>query len=802
MAIEKVMTPSLPGDFEDPVKIATDDENINVDESGNVEVTLPDNQALMEAEAMGMLDEEMQQNPMTDFDANLVEFMEESDIVDTALELYEGYTVDKESREEYDSIAEDGVNLLGLQYEESSEPFPGACGVTHPVLAQAVVKFQAKAFKELNPTEGPVRTRIMGIQTEAKLQQANRIRNFMNWQTQIQMPEYGPELDRLLFHVALYGSAFKKTYWDVTLNRPMTQYVKAEDFYVDYYASNLETAERFTHKYSMSTNQIKKLQVAGVFADIDYIEDQSIEESDAQQTADEAVGLRKPSQNLDRVEILEMHVDIDLPGFENPDGIKLPYVVYMTTDQKIFSIRRNWNPQDPLQRKKQYFTHYTMIPGLGFYGYGYLHLIGGLTKTATSSLRQLVDAGTFANLPGGFKAHGLRVLAPDEPIAPGEFREVNAPAGDLTKALQPLPFKEPSSTLYNLMQYVTNAAQQFADATDNIAESGSNYGPVGTTLALLEQSSKLFAAVHKRMHESQTKDLRILARLDHEYLPDVYPYEVAGGAQQVLRVDFDLKSIDVIPVSDPNMPTEAHRLAKLNAIMELAKQNPSMYNMQLISQELFAAMGVENPQSYMKQTQQPFSGDPVTENMIALKGGALQARPDQNHDAHIITHGTFLQNPMYKSNPQVQQILMSHIQDHLALKYRQEMAQMIPDARLQQMVMAQQQLPPELENELALVAANASDSVLQLNEAKMKILEGEQKDPHIEIQEKDLALRAQKMMNDLKIEEDKLALKEAEMIIDDENKDDDRKLRLTEKAMDVAARTGANKVMLKTDGDL
>ena len=266
MAIEKVMTPSLPEDFENPVKIATDDENINIDESGNVEVTLPDNQALMEAEAMGMLDEEMQQDPMTDFDANLVEFMEESDIVDTALELYEGYTIDKESREEYDSIAEDGVNLLGLQYEESSEPFPGACGVTHPVLAQAVVKFQAKAFKELNPTEGPVRTRIMGVQTEPKMQQANRIRNFMNWQTQIQMPEYGPELDRLLFHVALYGSAFKKTYWDVTLNRPMTQYVKAEDFYVDYYASNLETAERFTHKYSMSTNQIKKLQVADVIA--------------------------------------------------------------------------------------------------------------------------------------------------------------------------------------------------------------------------------------------------------------------------------------------------------------------------------------------------------------------------------------------------------------------------------------------------------------------------------------------------------------------------------------------------------
>ena len=386
MAIEKIMTPSLPGDLDDPVKIPQNDDNISVDEAGNIEVTLPEDQALMEAEAMGMLDEDMLGNPETDFDANLVEFMEERDIVDVGLELFEGYTIDKESREEYDVIAEDGVNLLGLQYEESSEPFPGACGVTHPVLAQAVVKFQAKAFKELNPTEGPVRTRIMGVETEPKMQQANRIRNFMNWQTQIQMPEYGPELDRLLFHVALYGSAFKKTHWDLTLNRPMTQYVKAQDFYIDYYASNLETAERFTHKYSMSTNQIKKLQVAGVFADIDYMQDLPIDESAAQETADEAVGLRRPSQNLDRVEILEIHADIDLPGFENEDGIKLPYIVYMTADQKIFSIRRNWNQEDPLQRKKQYFTHYTMIPGLGFYGYGYLHLIGGLTKTATSSL--------------------------------------------------------------------------------------------------------------------------------------------------------------------------------------------------------------------------------------------------------------------------------------------------------------------------------------------------------------------------------------------------------------------------------
>ena len=834
MAIEKVITP----DLETPsVQIPTD-EDIQLDEAGNAEVTLQDDQALAEAEAMGLMDD-MAMPMATEHDANLVEFMDDNEIAEFADDMFEGYQTDKEARGEYDEIAEDGVNLLGLSYDDSSQPFPGACGSTHPVLAQSVVKFQAKAFKELFPTEGPVRTRIMGVQSDQKLQQANRVRDFMNWQTQVQMPEYGPELDRLLFHVALYGSAFKKTYWDATSNRPRTEYVKAQDFYVDYYASNLETAERFTHKYTLSSNQIKKLQIAGLFAkDVDFSEDAEISESGAVDAANEAVGLSKPGNNNDRVEILEMHVEADVPGFEDESGINLPYIVYMTADQKVLSIRRNWDEEDPFKKKKLYFTHYTMIPGLGFYGYGYLHLIGGLTKTATSSMRQLIDAGTFANLPGGFKAHGLRVLAPDEPIAPGEWREVNSPAGDLGKSLQPLPFKEPSQTLFNLMQYVTNAAREFADATDNVVESGSNYGPVGTTMALLEQSSKLFAAVHKRMHEAQTKDLRILCRLDQEYLPESYPYEVAGGAQQVFSQDFNLKSIDVIPVSDPNMPTEAHRIAKINAIMSIAQQNPAQYNMQLISQELFSAMGVEDPKRYLAQSQPPFTGDPITENMAAMKGAPLKASIEQNHDAHIIVHGSMLQNPTYGDNQQMKQILMAHIQDHLTLKYRQEMAQMIPDPEMQQMIMSnppQQQpgqpkqappkLPPELENQIAMMAANAADSVLQLDEEKAKIMAGEKKDPQIELQEKDLALRAQKMMNDLKVHEDKMALEEAQTIIKDENTDEDRELRkekimidqlakesemlmkdqnkdadrqqqIIEKAMDVAAQTGANAIKI------
>ena len=767
-------------------------EDITAMEDGGAQVTLTDQTEIDEADAMGLLDEEPMMD--TEHDANLADVMEDAEVQAVAQELLEGFDRDKQSREEYDEIAEDGINLLGLQYDDSAGSFPGSSGVTHPVLAQAVVKFQAKAYKELFPTEGPVRTVIMGTQTQEKLDQSNRVRQFLNWQTQTQMPEYGPELDKMLFHVALYGTSFNKTYFNPALQRPVTEFIKAQDFYIDYYASDLETAERYTHKYLISKNEIKKMQLAGVFRDVDVDIDYTIDQTSADELSDETVGSSKPGENDDYASILEMHVNIDLPGFEDSDGIKLPYIVHMTEDGEVLAIRRNYDAEDMMRKKKMYFTHYTMIPGLGFYGYGYIHLIGGLTKTATSSMRQLIDAGTFANLPGGFKAHGLRVLAPDEPIAPGEFREVNAPAGDLGKSLQILPFKEPSSTLFNLMDYASKLASQFADSTDNVVENATNYGPVGTTMALLEQSSKLFSAVHKRLHAAQTKNLRILTRLDYEYLPDLYPYEVAGGAQQVFKKDFNLKSIDVIPVSDPNMPTEAHRIAKINAIMSIAQQNPAAYNMEQIGMELFSAMGISEPQRYLKQQQQPFSADPISENMAALKGAPLQAKPEQNHDAHIITHGTFMQNPSFES-PAVQQLLVSHMQDHLAMKYQQQMAQMIQDPQAQQMIMAGQQLPPEMENQIALMAADASDKVLQFDEEKTKIMNGEKKDSsqeQLEIQRQDLALRAKKLMDDMKMHQDKMDLQESKIMIDDENKDEDRKLKEAQMAMDSAEKLTSN----------
>ena len=784
MAIEKQIELFEEEEISTPI---VEGEDISALEDGGAQVTLTDQIEIDEADAMGLLDGERLEEE-EEFDSNLAELMSEQDLKEIASELEEGFIRDKDSRSEYDEIAEDGINLLGLQYDDSAGSFPGSAGVTHPVLAQAVVKFQAKAFKELFPTEGPVRTRIMGTQTQQKLEQANRVRQFLNWQTQIQMPEYGPELDKLLFHVGLYGTAFKKTFWDPSLERPCTEFIKAQDFFIDYYATNLDTAERYTHKYLMSKNEIKKMQLVGMFREMDIDSDYNLEESGAQELENEIVGVSKPADNDEYASILEIHANVNLPGFEDEDELKLPYIIHMTEDgNKILCIKRNWDQEDPAKKKKMYFTHYTMIPGLGFYGYGYIHLIGGLTKTATSSMRQLLDAGTFANLPGGFKAHGLRVLAPDEPIAPGEFREVNAPAGDLNKSLQILPFKEPSATLFNLMDYAAKLASQFADATDNVVENANNYGPVGTTMALLEQSSKLFNAVHKRLHAALTKDLRVLTRIDSEYLPDLYPYEVAGGAQQVFRQDFNLKSIDVIPVSDPNMPTEAHRIAKINAIMSIAQQNPAAYNMEQIGMELFSAMGVEDPQRYLKQQQQPFSSNPVTENMASLRGAPLEAKMDQNHDAHIIVHGKFMEDPAYQS-PNVQQLLISHIQEHLAMKYQIEMAQMIQDPQMQQMLMSTQpqQIPPEMQNQIALMAANAADKVLQLDEEKAKIMAGETEDPQqeqVEIQKQDLALRARKQLDIMRMHKDKMDLEETKLIVDDENKDEDRKLKEAELAV-------------------
>lgn len=717
------------------------------------------------------------------FDANLAEFMDEPDLEALSGQLQQHLEQDKSSRSDWESIVEDGIDLLGFKIEELTEPFQGACGASHPLLSQAVVKFQAKAFKELFPVGGPVRTRIMGTITPERENQATRVRNYMNYQTTVEMTEYGPELDRLLFYTALFGSGFKKSYFDYGLGRPRSIFVKAQNFVIDYFATDLETCDRYTHCFTMSHNEIRRLQLAKIFREVDLSGSTVvIPQDNVKQSEDELHGLSQPATVEDQYEVAEMHVNLDLPGFEDPDGLYLPYIVTFLVDTgAVLSVRRNWREADQGKRKIVYFTHYPFVPGLGFYGYGYIHLIGGLAKTATSTMRQLVDAGTFANIPGGFKAHGVRIVSPDTPISPGEWRDANAPAGDLQKSLMPLPYKEPSPTLMKLLEFMVATGKEFADASDQIIAESTNYGPVGTTMALLEQSVKLYSAIHKRMHAAQTKDLRMLAQINSDFLPDEYPYQMEGAPAKVFKQDFDLQTIDVIPVSDPNMPTEAHRIAKINAILSIAQQNPAAHNMPAIYKDLYHALGVEAPERYFAQSQQPFSGDPITENANALMGTPLSPKMEQDHDSHIAVHAAILGNPAYSENMQLRQLITAHVQAHLSMKYKLDVVRMIGDPQLAQALMSGQQLPPEIENMVAVQAAQVVDALNKVDITKAQALAGEETDPAIRLQEMEMSLRMQKQELDyikdmlkLSIEKDKLMLKETEIMINDANKDADR----------------------------
>jgi hypothetical protein len=721
-------------------------------------------------------DEEDQLPAEMTHESNLAEHLDIDILNELSSDLIEAYEDDVQSRDEWTQIATTGVDLLGFKVEERSDPFPGACGAAHPVLAQSVVKFQAKAIKELYPSMGPVRTQIMGAQTPEKQEQANRVRDFMNYQTKIMMPEYGTQLDKLLFYAALYGSAIKKTYWDNDLVRPKTMFIKAEDFVIDYFATDLESAERYTHRYLMSPNELRKAQVSGEFRDVELSEPEDPEIGEEDLSSDELHGQSVPAQTSQHT-ILEMHVNIDLPDtpFADPDGIARPHIVIINQDdEQILAIYRNWKENDERKNKRVWFTHYCFIPGLGFYGYGYLHLIGGLASTATKTLQQLIDAGTYANLPAGFKSHGMRVLMPDTPIAPGEWREVNTPAGDLAKSLQPLPYKEPSGTLFQLMQFVVEAAMQFADATDNVLQESSNYGPVGTTMALLEQSTKLYTAIHKRMHDAQALDLKMLAEINFEFMPDGYPYDVPGGQGNVFKQDFDPSIVDVVPVSDPNMPTESHRIAKINAVMGFAAQDPKAHNMQEIRLDMYRALGIEGPERYLAQQAQPFTGDPISEIAAAISGSPLSVEPTQSHDAHITAHAAVLKNPAYQDNLQLQQTMMEHINAHLAMKYKFEVLQLINDPQMTEAVMSGQPMPPEMQNAIAIKVAAVADTLNNFDQAKADALAGISNDPVIKMQQEEVARDTAQKEHDKQMDYIDRTLKYLELTLEDENKDLDR----------------------------
>ena len=607
-----------------------------------------------------------------EFYSNLAEQIEEDELISIGEEVYEKYEADKESRAEWESMFERGFDLLGLKLEETTEPFEGAATAVHPLLIESAVKFQSRASQELFPSSGPVKAQVLGDVTVDKQRQANRVQNFMNYQMTEQMPEYFDEFERMLFHLPLIGSSFKKIYYDASLERPVSEFVPIDQFYVSYYATDLRRADRYTHVLYRSPREIANAMYSGMYAEIDLPDAYIPEQSDLTQKMDTVLGLSPSSDTDMQYVLLEQHCYLDIEGL----GYECPYIVTIEeTSRKVLSIRRNWNEDDKTKQKKMFFTHYRFVPGFGFYGLGLIHFLGNLTMSATAAMRNLIDAGQFANLPGGFKAKGVRVVGDNDPIAPGEFKEVEATGMDLSRSIVPLPYKEPSGTLFQMLQFVAGAGQKFADTTEQVITEGSNYGPVGTTMALLEASSKFFSAIHKRLHKSQRDEFKILARINYESLPPKYPYDVPGISEAVFKRDFDGR-VDVLPVSDPNIPSSAHRLMMAQMVMQQAQQSPpGMFNMEELNRTLLNAANIPNLDRILPEKPQAQPLDPVTDIEAATKGLPIKAFAGQNHDAHIQIKTMFLQDPANGANPIMQRvapILQANIQEHVVMKYEEQ----------------------------------------------------------------------------------------------------------------------------------
>jgi len=694
--------------------------------------------------------------PQIEFGSNLAEFMTEDDLMNVSSELLGKFEDDKSSRKDWEETYTKGLDLLGFKYDERSQPFQGASGVTHPVLAEAVTQFQAQAYRELLPAGGPVRTQIIGKEDLPKQQQAERVQEFMNYQIMHVMEEYDPELDQMLFHLPLAGSAFKKVYLDNNLGRPVSKFVPADDLVVPYTATDLQSSERVTHIIKRSLNEVKKMTVSGFYRDIDL--QVSTEEDRVLDKERDLSGVSKTGYEDDNYTLLEIHTDLDLPGFENDSGIKLPYIV--TIDEgsgKVLSVYRNYRQNDPLFRKDQYFVHFKFLPGLGFYGFGLVHMLGGLSRTATAALRQLIDAGTLANLPAGFKARGLRIRDDDNPLQPGEFRDVDAPSGDLRAGLLPLPYKEPSQTLFSLLGFVVQTATRFATVADQkIGENLGANAPVGTTMAMMERGTKVMSAIHKRLHYAQKIEFQLLSQIFAEFLPSMYPYEVEGGPPQIKQQDFDGR-VDILPVSDPNIFSVAQRVVMAQTQLQLAQSNPRSHNLYEAYRRMYTALGVTDVNAILPPPQQPSPTDPGLENAMSLKAKPLKAFPQQNHDAHINAHRAFMSSALVKSNPVVMSILSSHIFEHTALQAREVITQKYAEqvqqlqAQIQQMgapeqeqeIQAQiQQLQTQIESEIAeLINQTTTQMITEEQEA----LSADTDDPLIRLKEQELQLRAMEM---------------------------------------------------------
>ena len=644
-----------------------------------------------------------------DFFANLADIIDDADLGRIYSECMSDYEDDKSSRKEWEEQYKEGLEFLGMKFEERTEPFEGASGIIHPLLAESVTQFQAQAYKEMLPPGGPVKTQVVGMMTPNTDLQAARVQEFMNYQITQVMKEYDPETDQLLFYLPLSGSAFRKVHFDQTLDRPVSRFIPSEKMIVPYGASSLDSATRITHVIDMSINDVKKLQLSGFYkkSDISYQSSPSYSTDGVNEEIDELQGV-KPSgdSGSDECEILEMHIDLDIPGFEDVDaegietGIKLPYIVTLLPKQStILSIRRNYNQNDPMRRRVDYFVHYKFLPGVGFYGFGLTHMIGGLSRGATSILRQLIDAGTLSNLPAGFKARGIRIRDDDVPIQPGEFRDMDAPGGSLREALMPLPFKEPSGTLLNLLGMLVDAGRRFASIGDMQVGDGNQEAPVGTTVALLERGSRVMSAIHKRLHYSQRIEFNLLAGLFRDYLPPQYPYMTANGDQSVKQSDFDDR-IDIIPVSDPNIFSMSQRVMLAQEMLRMVQANPEIHGpmgMYNAYKRMYEAMGVQQVDQILPPPPPPPQPQPKSaaiENAGFLAMEPATPFPDQDHMAHISIHMSFYNSAVCQANPQMQGLVMAHVYAHIDLMARNQVQQDPEIMQMQQqMQMMQQQMP-------------------------------------------------------------------------------------------------------------
>jgi hypothetical protein len=687
-----------------------------------------------------------------DFNANIAEEMDEDELVSLAGDLLGDFDEDISSRKDYMQTYVDGLDLLGLKLEDRTEPWPGACGVYHPLLAEAVVKFQAETIMETFPAHGPVKTQIIGKETAEKVEASQRVRDDMNYQLTEVMVEYRPEHERMLWGLALSGNAFKKVYYDPSLERQVSIYVPAEDVVVPYGASNLESAERVTHAMRKTPNDLRKLQVAGFYRDVELGEPQDTLDEVEKKIA-EKMGFRATAD--DRFKILEMQVDLDLKGYEDKDkdgeetGIALPYIVTIEKQtQTILAIRRNWNPEDPTKQKRNHFVHYPYVPGFGFYAFGLIHLIGAFAKSGTSIIRQLVDCGTLSNLPGGFKTKGLRVKGDDTPIAPAEFRDVDVASGTIKDNIMTLPYKEPSQVLYSLLGTIVDEGRRFASAADLKVSDMSAQSPVGTTLAILERTLKVMSAIQARVHYAMKQEFRLLKNIIRDYTDDEYTYEPDTAHPRAKRSDYDM--VEVIPVSDPNAATMSQKVVQYQAVLQLAQGAPQIYDLPLLHRQMLEVLGIKEASKLVPLIDDQKPKDPVSENMNALNGKPLKAFIYQDHEAHIAVHMAAMQDPklaqIIGQSPMAQQIgaaMAAHIQEHLAFEYRRQIEQMAgvpypkPDAEIDE----------ETEVQISRLAAAAAQKLLQKDQAEMQAQQAQQmaQDPIVQMQQAELQLKAKEV---------------------------------------------------------